>query len=390
MTLRISNRDARRLCLDAVGLSQAPVGPLDVHRIISRIGFVQLDTIRTVARAHHHILWSRNQNYREPMLDALMSKERRVFEHFTHDASVLPIEAYPYWRRQFHRLARVKRVQWTDALPRKDVRAAIKARITREGPLSTHAFDFERTKTAMWQRPPHKLALDFMWFAGELSTSHRSNFTKFYDLSERVIPQTVRSEQISDADQVDWLCRTGLDRLALATTGELKRFWDAASLDEVKAWQQRYAKALIDVEVECADRSLMRGFASCDIEQRLKNTPPPTSRLRILNPFDPLVRDRKRLARLFAFDYRIEIFVPPRQRKWGYYVFPLLEADRFVGRIEIKADRKTSLLKVLRFWPEPGIRWTKSRWRKLEAELERMRRFVGMSDVSWLPGSAAD
>ncbi|MHA1536013.1 MAG: DNA glycosylase AlkZ-like family protein, partial [Alphaproteobacteria bacterium] len=103
MILKIKNRDARRLWLVAQGLRSAPTGPLDVLQIIKDLGFVQLDTIRIVARAHHHIIWSRNQNYREPRLDRLLSKERAIFEHFTHDASVLPMDFYPMWARQFRR-----------------------------------------------------------------------------------------------------------------------------------------------------------------------------------------------------------------------------------------------------------------------------------------------
>ena len=111
--LRIANRDARRLWLHAQGLGVAPTGKLDLLGSIERLGFVQLDTIRVVARAHDHILWSRNQHYREPMLNKLLAKKRAVFEHFTHDASVLPTTTYPLWRRQFARMeAKLRRYGW--------------------------------------------------------------------------------------------------------------------------------------------------------------------------------------------------------------------------------------------------------------------------------------
>ena len=110
---------------------------------------------------------------------------------------------------------------------------------------------------------------------------------------------------------------------------------------------------------------------------------PPTSRLRILNPFDPVVRDRDRLKRLFGFDYRIEIFVPAAKRQWGYYVFPLLEGDRFIGRIEAKADRAKATLEIIALWREASVKWTAPRARKLEAELARFARFAGLDSVSW-------
>ena len=100
-----------------------------------------------------------------------------------------------------------------------------------------------------------------------------------------------------------------------------------------------------------------------------------------MNPFDPVIRARNRLARLFGFDYRVEMFVPAAKRVWGYYVFPILEGDRFIGRIEVKADRKRSTLTVLNFWKEPGVKWPPARHAKLEAELDRMRRFIGVTDL---------
>jgi uncharacterized protein len=388
MSLKISNRDARRLWIDAQGLSETPTGPLDVMAIIRRLGFVQLDTIQAVARAHHHILWSRNQNYREPMLDRLLARDRAIFEHFTHDASVLPIETYPYWRRQFGRLGeKTGRWEQTRSMVDAEGMAAIRDRIEAEGPLSTHAFDTKKSSKEMWARPPHKLALDHMWYAGELATSHRANFTKYYDLSERVIPGHVRDETVDDTEQVDWLCRSALERLGFGSEGDIMRFWGATALGEVKAWRQAVDRELVDVEIVCADGSALTLIAPANIEERLARLSAPTTRLRILNPFDPAVRDRTRLARLFGFDFRIEIFVPAAQRKWGYYVMPILEGDRFVGRVEAKADRKAGRLTIHNVWPEPGIKWGPARWRKLDAEIDRLARFVGTRKVIWEDGA---
>ena len=159
MVFRINNRDGRRLWLHSQGLGSAPVGALDVLAIIKDLGFVQLDTIRNVSRAHDHILWSRNQNYREPMLDKLLGKERLVFEHFTHDASVLPMEFYPMWKRQFRRMKeRIDQRNYFSSMPDEKGREAIKTRIGKEGPLSTKDFDTKVTgERKMWSRPPHKL-----------------------------------------------------------------------------------------------------------------------------------------------------------------------------------------------------------------------------------------
>lgn len=380
--IRIDNRTARRLWLTQQGLGGAPTGALNLPSIIARLGFVQLDSIQVVARAHHHILWSRNQNYREPMLDALLARDRGVFEHFTHDASMIPMQFLPMWRRQFRR----KREQmggagWYKGLPDAAGRAAVKARIAAEGPLSTQAFDTKIDgPKKMWSRPPHKLALDFMWYAGELATSHRVNFTKHYDLAERVFPDHLRDVEMPDHEQVDWLCRAALDRMGFGALGDVAKFWDAVDGAEVRTWAEGAAD-LISVEVETAQGPWVKAVAPADIEDRLAALRPPTSRLRILNPFDPVIRDRARLSRLFGFEYRVEMFVPAAKRIWGYYVFPILEGDRFVGRIEVKADRANSVLNVANIWPENGVRWPTSRHDKLDAELDRMARFVGLDRV---------
>jgi uncharacterized protein YcaQ len=136
LPFRIGNRDARRLWLDAEDLATPPVGELDNLAILRRLGFAQLDTIRVVSRAHHHIIWSRNQHYREPMLNWLLTEERGVLEHFTYDASILPIEFYPMWQRQFRRLKENReRSKYFSSVPGADARDAICKRIADEGPL---------------------------------------------------------------------------------------------------------------------------------------------------------------------------------------------------------------------------------------------------------------
>lgn len=381
--LKIPNRDARRLWLASHGLAATPTGPLDVLALIRDLGFVQLDSIQVVARAHHHILWSRNQNYREPMLDSLLSPGRQVFEHFTHDASVLPMEMLPMWQRQFRRMKeRVGRSTWFGKGLDADLLQEVRRRIADEGPLSTHAFDTRPGgPREMWTRPPHKKALDYLWYAGDLATCHRDGFTKVYDLAERVYPADLRQRQLADAEQVDWLCASALDRLGFGTPTEIRKFWDATDPPEVAAWIKRNGDRLVRVEVEGADGGWTRALACPDIETRLRDAPAPSSRLRILNPFDPAIRDRARLKRLFGFDYTVEMFVPAARRTWGYYVFPLLEGGRFVGRLDAKGDRARGTLTVLRHWTEPGVARTPARARKLDSELSRLARLAGLERV---------
>jgi uncharacterized protein YcaQ len=383
--LSISNRDARRLWLERQGLAAQPMGQLDVAGIVEELGFVQLDTIRIIARAHDHILWSRNQNYREGMLDDLV-RERTAFEHFTHDASVIPIQFYPYWRRQFDRMRdRVAKSRWGEFMPPKKVRDKIYNRVKAEGPLSSKDFEADpgHSRKEGWARPPHKFVLDGLWYEGVLATCHRRNFIKYYDTREKVIPAKVLNKTISESAQINWLCAGALDRMGFASAGDIQRYWDAADLDEVKGWLKRQKKKLMEVRITCADGAHFHAFAPCDIEDKIAAANAPTSRLRLLNPFDPVIRDRNRLQRLFGFDYRNEMFTPAAKREYGYYIYPMLEGDRMVGRIEAKADRKKGKITVENLWWEPKVKPTPARLKKLEAELERIGRFVDARDIEW-------
>ncbi len=393
MVLKISNKDARTIWLNRQGLAVQPTGtasPDALLDIIRQIGFVQLDTIRIVARAHHHILWSRNQNYREHMLGELLTQKRAVFEHFTHDASVLPMEFYPVWRRQFRRLeAKLKKGNWGKALPPIKERAKIRKRIELEGALCTRDFTGKADKTKHpWMRPPHKFGLDYLWYAGDLTTCHRTNFIKYYDLAERIIPPHLFNDRRDDAEQIDWLCREALSRLGFGNERDIQRFWDAVDLAEVKNWTAATAKQLIPAEVTTADGGCISVLLPANFEEMMADARSPTSRLRIVNPFDPVVRDRERLQRLFGFDYRIEIFVPAANRQYGYYIYPILEGDRFIGRIEVRGDRKKSTLTVENLWLEPRVTFGKDRRRKLDGELERLSRFIRVATIIW--GKSAD
>jgi uncharacterized protein YcaQ len=138
--------------------------------------------------------------------------------------------------------------------------------------------------------------------------------------------------------------------------------------------------------VETVDGAARKVVARADVEVLLDSLPECPQRVRVLSPFDPLLRDRKRLMALFGFDYRIEIFVPAALRRYGYYVFPLLEGERLIGRIDMKAHAARGALEVAALWLEPGRRMSGGRRERLDAELERIRRFVGAETVHYADG----
>jgi len=397
MTLAVlPNAAARRLFLDVHALAEAPTGPATgtaLAALIARIGFVQVDSINTVARAHHMILWSRRTSYRAEALKALLERDRALFEHWTHDASILPVGLYPHWQHRFTRDAERLHGNWKrwfrDGYEAQFDR--ILRRIEAEGPVtSTDVGEGEmRGKGGWWDWHPSKTALEWMWRTGQLAIAGRNGFQKVYDLTERVIPHPHRATRVAATQTVDWACTSALAHLGFATSGELAAYWGAVTPPEAKVWC-RAALAegrLIEIEVEGAAGERRRAFASPDVLSRAAAAPEPPARLRVLSPFDPALRDRDRTEFLFGFRYRIEVFVPEPQRTYGYYVFPLLEGSRLVGRIDAKAFRDDSTLRVRALWPEPGVRWGQHRQARLEGELARLARFAGCDRVAWLPGS---
>ena len=219
---------------------------------------------------------------------------------------------------------------------------------------------------------------------GNLAISGRDGFQKIYDLAENVIPSKNLSELVDEGTFVDWACRSALKRLGFATSGEIAAFWDIVTSAEASAWCENALGAgrLSEVLVEnYGDRRPTKSFAFPDLPLRCADLSVPLDRLRVLSPFDPMIRDRKRCLRLFYFDYRIEIFVPAPKRQYGYYVFPLLEGDRFVGRVDMKHVSGT--LSVSNLWLEHGVQLGKRRVAALEAELDRHRRFVDADRVTF-------
>ena len=350
--------------------------------IITELGLLQQDPIRVVARAHDHIIWSRRTQYRPNHLDTLMHKHRGVFEHFSHDACLLPMSIMPYWQRQFARRAKqYEQPGWREGLLNNAEQRELIDKIASDGPLASKDFkhhEFAKPASGeIWSKPAHKRTLDYLWLKGELAVSHRKNFIKYYDIATQVYPSHLLSEKVPDDKQIDWLCSNALSRLGMASQGEIMRFWEACSLSETKRWCEKNADQFIPLSVEASTGGCTDALCFTNYEALLKAPPEPTRRLRILNPFDPALRDRNRMERLFGFEYRIEMYTPPTKRQYGYYVYPVLEYDQIVGRIEVKHDRQSNELLVDNLWLEPGIKLGKGRRSALESELERMRKFCG-------------
>ncbi|WP_425443229.1 winged helix-turn-helix domain-containing protein [Thalassovita taeanensis] len=394
-TPTLSNARARRLFLQTHGLSGLPPGPgkgADLAGVIAHLGFVQLDSINTVARAHDLILFARRPSYRPRNLELLLDRDRAIFEHWTHDASVIPMQFYPHWKLKFARDADRLRDRWK-AWQRHGFEGKfdeILTRIRDTGPLCSSDVGTDEVKKGdgWWDWHPSKTALEFLWRRGDLAVARRVAFQKHYDLSTRVIAPDMLVHLPDPQDTINWACAEALSRLGFATSGELAAFWDLVTPAEARAWcaSEQASGKLIEVDITSADGSLRRSFARPDIFDQAATAADPTGRIRVLSPFDPALRDRKRAERLFGFFYRIEVFTPAAKRQYGYYVFPLLEGDRLIGRIDMKSHRAEGTLRVTALWPEPGVRFGKGRLTRLEAELDRVARFSGCDRVEFADG----
>jgi hypothetical protein len=386
----IPNATARRLFLDRHALAERPVGPASgaaLAALIDRIGFVQVDSINTVERAHQMILWSRRQSYRPEALKRLLERDRALWEHWTHDASILPIALYGHWKHRFaadrDRLLRRWSGWQRDGFHEKF--ETVLARVADHGPVtSAEVGEGEARGTGgWWDWHPSKAALEYLWRVGELSVTRRDGFRKVYDLTERVIPAAARAAEVTAGETLDWACSSALDRLGFGTPGEIAAYWALIGPEAARDWAARALAEGRVVAAEVEGRAGDRRKVLIRPDALSAPVPEAAGCLRILSPFDPALRDRKRAEHLFGFSYRIEVFVPEPQRKYGYYVFPVLEEDRIIGRLDARAQRAEGVLRLRAFWPESGVTMGKRRLARLQAELQRLATFAGCRDCAF-------
>ncbi len=385
---------ARRMLLHGAGLAAEvtlPATPARLRRLIEQLGFVQVDTINVIERAHHLILRSRMEGYDPLHLKRLLERDRSLFEHWTHDASIIPTVHFSHWKHRFARYAaRDPDHSWWSARLGGDpprILDFVRRRIELEGPLMSR--DFERPDTgprgdAWWNWKPAKAALEHLWRCGEIMVARREGFQKVYDLSPRVLPDHHAAPASEAPAHVDWACRSALERLGVATPKEIAAFWRAISIDDARRWciERLADREIVEVEVQSADGSRpARSVTWRDWKRRSAQLPEAPRGVRILCPFDPVLRDRQRARRLFAFDYRFEAFVPAAKRTDGYYVMAILEDERLIGRFDPKFDREKSTLRIR------GLRWeataepTRARQRGVANAIESLASWLGAERV---------
>lgn len=334
----------RRLALTAQGLLQArPYGHglAGARKAINHIGYVQIDTISVVERAHHHVFHSRVPKFQPAMTNQLLL-DGDIFEYWTHAAAYLPIADFRFSLPYKHAI-KSGQTHWYRARDKK-LMGELLARIRSDGPIRSRDVETNTTKRAgWWDWKPAKKALEQMYMEGDLMVSDREGFQKTYNLTERVLPSHVNSQMPS------------IEEFAAHIVNQQLRCHGFASLKGL-TYQRRNAelrkavKALVNERL--AQRTLERVQVSGGevflvetgaLERPLTRL---NSRMLILSPFDNSVIQRDRLKALFQYDYHLECYVPAAKRQYGYFCLPLLYRDVFIGRMDCKAHRKISHLEI--------------------------------------------
>jgi len=371
----LSAAQARRVALAAQGFGgerRAARGA--VVRTVERLGLVQIDSVNVLARAHFLPLFARLGPYATTRLeDAAYRAPRRLFEYWGHEASLLPVRLQPQLR---WRMARARDEAWGGmrriALEQPQLVREVRARIAERGPLAASDLVGERPRRAgpWWDWSDAKRAVEFLFWAGEVTTARRRGFERLYDLPERVLPRAVLATPTPDpADAQRELVRVAARACGVAAARDLRDYFRLPAAEAGARLRELVeAGELLPVQVEG-----WRGEAYLHRDARV---PRRVEARALVGPFDSLVWERSRAERLFGFRFRIEIYVPAPRRVHGYYVLPFLLGDRLVARADLKADRQAGVLRVQAAYAEDGA--PPQTAEELHAELELMAGWLGL------------
>jgi uncharacterized protein len=347
---KLSLAAARRIALAAQGFGVSRLKcPNSGHllRNIDRLSLHQIDSVNVLVRAHYLPTFSRLGPYDYGLLDRMAwgrKSQRRLFEYWAHEASLLSLDLHPLLR---WRMAQADRgeIGWNHlrlyATERRAEAEAILARIREEGPMAASDFETGKSRPGWWEWSHTKQALEWLFWAGHITTqSRRGSFERVYDLTERVIPAEVLARPTPDHDEAH---RALIDRaaraLGVATAADLRDYFRLALEPARRAVAELVEEGvLLPVAVE--------GWRQAALVHRDARRPRRIRGQALLAPFDPLVWERSRAERLFGFRYRIEIYTPADKRVHGYYVLPFLIDERLVARVDLKADRAAGRLMV--------------------------------------------
>ena len=386
--MRLTRSAARQLALSCQGLGprwSLPPGKEGAARAIERLEYLQIDTIAVVQRAHHHILWSRCPGYAPAMLHELHSRDRRVFEGWTRVACYLPIEDYRYYlpaMQAFAASEKTRRFLENNS----EIVDHVRGRIREEGPLASADFASPegQRRGPWWDWKPAKRVLEMLFQAGELMISERRSFQRVYDLTERVLPPDTNTAAPNSDEAARFVVNRVLAAGGVAAGGDLRLTWKRSERAEAALDEMVAEGTVTPVEIDQVEGEY---FALTSVLQAGNNSAPDHAAVHILSPFDNLVTNRRRVLQLFGFECKLEAYFPAEKRKYGYFCLPILRDDRFVGRVDAKADRRQRILIVRGLMFEADV----TDFARLAPPLaDRLREFADFNDCGDIVLEAVD
>lgn len=354
----------------------------DLLNIIEQLGYIQIDTISIVERAHKHILWTRFPGFKEELLSDLIDKDKKVFEYWDHAAAFMPMKnfRFAFFRKRQFTKTDIGWQKW--ARKNKKIINFVLERIKAEGALQSRDFEHPAKRGTWWDWKPTKHALDYLFHTGELIAKARKNFQKIYDLPERVLPGNIDTKEPTEEEHSEHLIMNAIRAHGIIAKKEIIYLkYHSRTAFEKTLKKLTEEKKVVIVKVENIAHEY---FTS---EKQLNKPCPGQSEgsrklIHILSPFDNLIIQRKRLKDLFGFEYVIECYVPAHKRKFGYYCMPVLHGDKFIGKVDLRADRSTGTLNVINLFPEIGIRKPELK-RITKEKLKELSLFAGCKKVKY-------
>lgn len=345
------------MALRAQGFARPrPGGRVDVRhirKVIQDLGLLQLDFVNVLVPAHYQVLFSRLGPFSRELLDRAVYQGKDFTEQWAHEASIIPIDLWPVLR---HRMEshRVRPWGFEDFMAdHPEFVESVYQQVKEKGPLSADEIHLpeslpRRSHEGAWSRSIPRCVLEAFFGRGEMvATERRKNFARSYDLAERVVPPEYRKQRIPAKEARRELLLRAARGLGVGSAGDLADYF-RMPIGKVRPLLEELVAegALVAGEVE--------GWEEEVYLHPEATIPREISAHSLISPFDPLIWHRSRVARLFGFDYRLEIFVPAHKRRWGYYVLPFLMGEELVARVDLKADRKAGRLRVLSAHLEPA------------------------------------
>ncbi|MEA4961015.1 winged helix-turn-helix domain-containing protein [Lutispora sp.] len=383
----LTNEQARRFMLLKHGLmgEYKFIGKRGVLNYVDQVGCIQFDPIDVCGKNAELVLQSRVKGFTKQMLYELLYEDRKLIDYFDKNLAIMSLSDWKYF-------SRYREAYRSSGRSHAEVNAVcedIKAIIGEKGAVSSSDLDFKDTVKWYWSDTKlSRAALESLYFRGELVVHHKIGTRKYYDLAENCIPVEILKEPDPYPDEFEHMKWRVLRRIAA-----IGLLWNKPSDAWLNIWELKASlrseifkqlseeNKIIEISVENIKEKFYCLAADSELLEKVLHNPKIKERCELLAPLDNMLWDRRLIKLLFDFEYKWEIYTPEPQRKYGYYVLPVLYGDRFVGRVEVVNDRKAKCLIVKNIWFEAGVRQTKKLIKQISICLEKFALFNDCEEI---------